>query len=55
MRTIEEIKEEICKVEKAQRAAARKQERCANRLAELKEELLRTECREKIMPAREQL
>lgn len=43
MRTIEEIKEEICKVEKAQKAAVKKQERCANRLAELKTELLKAE------------
>lgn len=35
MRTVQEIKEEISKVEKAQQTAVKKQERCVNRLAAL--------------------
>ena len=39
MRTVEAIQMEIEKVEKAQKAAIKKQERCVDRLAELKTEL----------------
>lgn len=46
MRTVQEIKEEISKVEKAQQTAVKKQERCVNRLAELKHELLIAERKE---------
>lgn len=46
VRTVDEIQEEINKVEKAQKAAVRKQERCVNRLAELKHELLISERKE---------
>lgn len=46
MRAVDEIKEEISKVEKAQKAAVKKQERCVNRLTELKHELLITERKE---------
>lgn len=38
MRTTEEIKAEIGKVERARRAAVQKQERCETRLMELAEE-----------------
>lgn len=43
MRTVEQIKEEISKVEKAQRSADRKIVRCVERLVELRLELSEAE------------
>ena len=43
MRTVEEIREEIVKVEKANKAAARKKKRCKDRLEELYDELWASE------------
>lgn len=43
MRTVEEIKKEISKVEKARKNAERKIRKCTYKLAELKSELLREE------------
>lgn len=43
MRTVEQIKEEISKIEKAQRNADRKIARCVERLVELRLELSEAE------------